>query len=52
MNEIEAAIYERRRLLAALLVRAEPPPGVLGALVVGSLVGLALVAGVVAQRWW
>lgn len=50
MSEIEAAGYEGRRLLAALLGRTEPPPGVLGPLVAGIVMTALLVGGVVVAR--
>ncbi|SFC15240.1 hypothetical protein SAMN04487968_10476 [Nocardioides terrae] len=50
MSEIEAAVYEGRRLLAALLGRAEPPPGILGPLVGGVLATALLVGAEVVRR--
>jgi hypothetical protein len=52
MSEIEAAAYERRRLLAALLGRAEPPPGILRGLTAGVILSAGVVAAEVARRWW
>jgi hypothetical protein len=49
VSEIEAAAYDRRRLLAALLGRPAPPPGLLGPLV-GGLVVTALLVGAEAVR--
>jgi hypothetical protein len=42
VSDLEAALYQRRRLLAALLGRPEPPPGVLRPLACGALLGAAL----------
>lgn len=49
-SEIEAALYERRRMLAALLGRAEPPPGVLRQLLGGVAVSVLLVGVEVVRR--
>lgn len=52
MSEVEAAAYEGRRLLAALLGRPEPPPGVVGPLVVGVVATALLVGAEVLRRAW
>lgn len=48
---LEAAAYQRRRLVAALLGRPAPP-SVLRPLVGGVLVTAALVAGELVRRHW
>ncbi|MDH2412637.1 hypothetical protein [Nocardioides sp. CER19] len=52
MSEIEAAGYERRRLVAAFLGRAEPLPGVLRPVAAGLVVSGILVGVEVLRRWW
>lgn len=52
MSEVEAAAYERRRLLAALLGRPDPPPGLVGPLLGGVVVTAVLVGVETLLRWW
>lgn len=51
-GEIEAVLYERRRVLAALLGRADPPPGMLRPLLGGVAVSALLVGAEVVRRLW
>lgn len=51
MNELEAAFYARRRLLAAMLGRTDPPPSVVRPLLGGALVTALLVGVEVVRRW-
>ena len=52
MSDLEAAGYERRRLLSALLGRAEPPPGILRPLAGGVVVTALVIAADVVRRLW
>lgn len=52
MNEVEAACYERRRVLAVLLGSADPPPGILRPLVCGTVVSAVLVGVELSRPWW
>jgi len=50
VSEIEAAAYEARRLVAALLGRDDAPPGVVGPLLGGALAAALLVGAEVVRR--
>jgi len=50
VSEIEAAAYELRRLLAALIGTREPPPGVVRPMLGGVVVTAALVGVEVARH--
>lgn len=52
MSEVEAAAYELRRLLAALIGTSEPPPGVVRPILCGVVVTAALVGVEVARHLW
>jgi hypothetical protein len=52
VSELEAAWWERTRLLAALLGCDAPPPGVLAPVLGGAVLAAVVVAIEVARRWW
>lgn len=51
MRELEAVVYETRRVLAAFIGSPDAPPAVVPPLLAGMAVGLLVVGAHVARVW-